>query len=88
MKRNSILFKRKKMYHLLILKCYGNKKLFNNKCCSREEMFCGGSKVMSHYHYCIYPNMEEVKFALRCIPSNFSCTYQLIHAWIPRGNDS
>ena len=40
--------------------------------------------MLSHYHYCIDPNMGEGKCALKNIPcACVSCTDQLDHAWIP-----
>ena len=40
--------------------------------------------VMSHYHYCIDPNMGEGKCSLQHIPFDFvSCTDQLDHVWVP-----
>ena len=60
-----IIFKRNNMYHMSILKFHGNIFLSEYECCTWEGEICVISTVVSNYHYCMDPDIQEGKCALK-----------------------
>ena len=57
-KINIIIFKLKKMYHMLILNFHWKKKNPTIHLVPGKKSICLRSKVISHYHYRMDPNLE------------------------------